>query len=257
MLAKNPIVAFSRRFSLVSQIAMGLVLGVIIGTVTPSFAPTVGILGSLFVGALKAVAPFLVFILVTAAIAQHKEGTQTNIRPILFLYVLGTFGAAVIAVLGSFLFPTSLTLVAAAETSSAPPTGIAEVIKNVLMNLVSNPISALASGNYIGILAWGLVLGIALRDANEVTHTVIADLTNAVSMIVRGVIRSLDFGIARLHGLGGICIQSIDCVLENQTKSVSFGDDVFARKWHSCIFHTFVCGEYSCEHGVGEKTEFT
>ena len=198
MLAKNPIVAFSRRFSLVSQIAMGLVLGVIIGTVTPSFAPTVGILGSLFVGALKAVAPFLVFILVTAAIAQHKEGTQTNIRPILFLYVLGTFGAAVIAVLGSFLFPTSLTLVAAAETSSAPPTGIAEVIKNVLMNLVSNPISALASGNYIGILAWGLVLGIALRDANEVTHTVIADLTNAVSMIVRGVIRFAPLGIMGL-----------------------------------------------------------
>ena len=190
--------AWYNRIGLIWQIIIGMVIGIIIGQFIPSAAPTVGILGSLFVGALKAVAPFLVFILVTAAIAQHNEGAQTHMRPILLLYVIGTFGAAVIAVVASFMFPTSLTLVAAPETNLAPPSGIAEVLKNVLMSLVSNPISALSSGNYIGILAWALMLGFALRNANEVTHTIIGDLASAVSMIVRGVIRFAPLGIMGL-----------------------------------------------------------
>ena len=195
-LAAKP--AWYNRIGLIWQIIIGMVIGIIIGQFIPSAAPTVGILGSLFVGALKAVAPFLVFILVTAAIAQHNEGAQTHMRPILLLYVIGTFGAAVIAVVASFMFPTSLTLVAAPETNLAPPSGIAEVLKNVLMSLVSNPISALSSGNYIGILAWALMLGFALRNANEVTHTIIGDLASAVSMIVRGVIRFAPLGIMGL-----------------------------------------------------------
>ena len=190
--------AWYNRIGLIWQIIIGMVIGIIIGQFIPSVAPTVGILGSLFVGALKAVAPFLVFILVTAAIAQHNEGAQTHMRPILLLYLIGTFGAAVIAVAASFMFPTSLTLVAAPETNLAPPSGIAEVLKNVLMSLVSNPISALSSGNYIGILAWALMLGFALRNANEVTHTIIGDLASAVSMIVRGVIRFAPLGIMGL-----------------------------------------------------------
>ena len=190
--------AWYNRIGLIWQIIIGMIIGIIIGQFIPSAAPTVGILGSLFVGALKAVAPFLVFILVTAAIAQHNEGAQTHMRPILLLYLIGTFGAAVIAVAASFMFPTSLTLVAAPETNLAPPSGIAEVLKNVLMSLVSNPISALSSGNYIGILAWALMLGFALRNANEVTHTIIGDLASAVSMIVRGVIRFAPMGIMGL-----------------------------------------------------------
>ena len=190
--------AWYNRIGLIWQIIIGMIIGIIIGQFIPSAAPTVGILGSLFVGALKAVAPFLVFILVTAAIAQHNEGAQTHMRPILLLYLIGTFGAAVIAVVASFMFPTSLTLVAAPETNLAPPSGIAEVLKNVLMSLVSNPISALSSGNYIGILAWALMLGFALRNANEVTHTIIGDLASAVSMIVRGVIRFAPLGIMGL-----------------------------------------------------------
>ncbi|WP_369585007.1 serine/threonine transporter SstT [Kingella oralis] len=190
--------AWYNRIGLIWQIIIGMIIGIIIGQFIPSAAPTVGILGSLFVGALKAVAPFLVFILVTAAIAQHNEGAQTHMRPILLLYLIGTFGAAVIAVAASFMFPTSLTLVAAPETNLAPPSGIAEVLKNVLMSLVSNPISALSSGNYIGILAWALMLGFALRNANEVTHTIIGDLASAVSMIVRGVIRFAPLGIMGL-----------------------------------------------------------
>lgn len=190
--------AWYNRIGLIWQIIIGMVIGIIIGQFIPSAAPTVGILGSLFVGALKAVAPFLVFILVTAAIAQHNEGAQTHMRPILLLYLIGTFGAAVIAVAASFMYPTTLTLVAAPETNLAPPSGIAEVLKNVLMSLVSNPISALSSGNYIGILAWALMLGFALRNANEVTHTIIGDLASAVSMIVRGVIRFAPLGIMGL-----------------------------------------------------------
>ena len=190
--------AWYNRIGLIWQIIIGMVIGIIIGQFIPSAAPTVGILGSLFVGALKAVAPFLVFILVTAAIAQHNEGAQTHMRPILLLYLIGTFGAAVIAVAASFMYPTTITLVAAPETNLAPPSGIAEVLKNVLMSLVSNPISALSSGNYIGILAWALMLGFALRNANEVTHTIIGDLASAVSMIVRGVIRFAPLGIMGL-----------------------------------------------------------
>jgi serine/threonine transporter sstT len=190
--------AWYNRIGLIWQIIIGMIIGIIIGQFIPSAAPTVGILGSLFVGALKAVAPFLVFILVTAAIAQHNEGAQTHMRPILLLYLIGTFGAAVIAVVASFMFPTSLTLVAAPETNLAPPSGIAEVLKNVLMSLVSNPISALSSGNYIGILAWALMLGFALRNANEVTHKIIGDLADAVSMIVRGVIKFAPLGIMGL-----------------------------------------------------------
>ncbi|MDO4658471.1 serine/threonine transporter SstT [Kingella sp. (in: b-proteobacteria)] len=190
--------AWYNRIGLIWQIIIGMIIGIIIGQFIPSAAPTVGILGSLFVGALKAVAPFLVFILVTAAIAQHNEGAQTHMRPILLLYLIGTFGAAVIAVVASFMYPTTLTLVATPETNLAPPSGIAEVLKNVLMSLVSNPISALSSGNYIGILAWALMLGFALRNANEVTHTIIGDLASAVSMIVRGVIRFAPLGIMGL-----------------------------------------------------------
>ena len=186
--------AWHNRISLIWQIIIGLIIGTLIGQLIPSIVPTIGILGSLFVGALKAVAPFLVFILVTAAIAQHNEGAQTHMRPILLLYLIGTFGAAVIAVAGSFMFPSTLTLVAAPDTDLAPPSGVSEVLKNVLMNLVSNPISALSSGNYIGILAWALMLGFALRNANEATHKVIGDLAEAVSMIVRGVIKFAPLG---------------------------------------------------------------
>ena len=199
MMSKScAVCACVNRVSLIGQIAIGLALGALVGTFIPSAAPVVSILGSLFVGALKAVAPFLVFILVTASIAQHDEDRKTNMRPILFLYLIGTFGAALVAVIGSFMFPSTLTLVAAPDTELTPPTGIAEVFKNLLMNLVSNPISALANGNYIGILAWALVLGFALRDAHESTHRVISDLSNAVSMIVRGVIRFAPLGIMGL-----------------------------------------------------------
>ena len=197
---KSPF-GFFTSLGLVTQIAIGLALGILVGVLVRNTAAAgavveIGaILGSLFVGALKAVAPILVFALVTAAISQHRSGNPTNIRPILVLYLVGTFAAAVVAVGASFLFPSQLLLSGVEAASNEAPTGIGEVMRHLLMNLVSNPIQALADANYIGILAWALVLGTAFRQASEHTRTLINDVAEAVSKVVRGVIRFAPLGI--------------------------------------------------------------
>lgn len=180
--------------SLVKQILIGLVLGVLLATVSKPTAVAVGLLGTLFVGALKAVAPVLVLMLVMASIANHQQGQKTSIRPILFLYLLGTFAAALTAVLFSFLFPSTLHLNAAAE-SITPPSGIVEVLRGLLMSMVSNPIDALLNANYIGILVWAVGLGFALRHSNETTKNLINDVSHAVTFIVKVVIRFAPLGI--------------------------------------------------------------
>ena len=206
----TPILPWYRKISLIWQIVIGLVLGGIIGqyanlvisgsvagnaSLAESIVGFTGIFGSLFVGALKGVAPFLVFILVTAAIAQHSGETKTNMRPILFLYLIGTFGAALVAVAASFAFPSVLTLADSSAVSVEPPKGIAEVLKALLMNLVDNPFRALANANYIGILAWAVLLGFALRRASSATHQVFGDLSHAVSAIVHWIIRLAPIGV--------------------------------------------------------------
>lgn len=180
--------------SLVKQILIGLILGVLLATVSKPAAVAVGLLGTLFVGALKAVAPVLVLMLVMASIANHQQGQKTSIRPILFLYLLGTFAAALTAVLFSFLFPSTLHLNAAAE-SITPPSGIVEVLRGLLMSMVSNPIDALLNANYIGILVWAVGLGFALRHGNETTKNLINDMSHAVTFIVKVVIRFAPLGI--------------------------------------------------------------
>ena len=180
--------------SLVKQILIGLVLGVLLATVSKPAAVAVGLLGTLFVGALKAVAPVLVLMLVMASIANHQQGQKTSIRPILFLYLLGTFAAALTAVLFSFLFPSTLHLNAAAE-SITPPSGIVEVLRGLLMSMVSNPIDALLNANYIGILVWAVGLGFALRHGNKTTKNLINDMSHAVTFIVKVVIRFAPLGI--------------------------------------------------------------
>ena len=180
--------------SLVKQILIGLVLGVLLATVSKPAAVAVGLLGTLFVGALKAVAPVLVLMLVMASIANHQQGQKTSIRPILFLDLLGTFAAALTAVLFSFLFPSTLHLNAAAE-SITPPSGIVEVLRGLLMSMVSNPIDALLNANYIGILVWAVGLGFALRHGNETTKNLINDMSHAVTFIVKVVIRFAPLGI--------------------------------------------------------------
>ncbi|KMJ44215.1 serine/threonine protein kinase [Xenorhabdus khoisanae] len=180
--------------SLVKQILLGLILGVLLAWLAPSAAKSVELLGNLFVGALKAVAPVLVWVLVMSSIANHKAGQKSNIRPILFLYLIGTFLAAVVAVIGSMLFPSTLALVAN-DAQISPPENIIEVLRGVLLNIVANPIDAILKGNYVGILAWSIGLGIALRHANESTKLLVQDLSEAVTKLVRVVIRLAPVGI--------------------------------------------------------------
>ncbi|NMH66012.1 serine/threonine transporter SstT [Shewanella salipaludis] len=180
--------------SLVLQILLGIVAGVLLASVSSSGAQSVAFLGSLFVGALKAIAPILVFILVAASIANQKKNSQTNMRPIVMLYLLGTFAAALTAVVLSFVFPTELVLVAGVEGSS-PPQGIGEVINTLLFKLVDNPVNAVMTGNYIGILAWGVGLGVTLHHANDSTKQVLTDLSHGISQMVRFVIRLAPIGI--------------------------------------------------------------
>ena len=182
------------RMSLISQIAIGLVLGIALALIAPGATKSVALLGDLFIAALKAVAPILVFVLVAAAIANHRHGQPTHMRPILVLYLLGTFAAAVVAVIASFAFPTTLVLDTAAATGN-PPGGILGVLKNLLLSVVSNPVRARMEANFIGILAWAIGLGVALRHAAESTRKMVNDVADAVSSIVQVVIRFAPLGI--------------------------------------------------------------
>ncbi len=183
------------RISLVKRIILGLILGALLGALIPS-ASAISILGTLFVGALKALAPLLVFFLVMHSLAQHKSGAGSNMKTVIVLYLVGTFMAALCAVVASFAFPSTLLLDQAAE--SAAPGGIGEVITNLLNNAVSNPISAIVNANYMGILLWAVVFGLALRNAGEGTKKVLGDISDAMGTAIRWVISCAPFGILGL-----------------------------------------------------------
>jgi serine/threonine transporter len=185
------------QLSLVKQIVVGLIIGIILAVSIPDVAKPVAIFGSLFVGALKAIAPVLVLFLVMSAIAQHKSGQKTNMKTIIVLYLLGTFLAGFIAVIVSFVFPVSLTLGKGAEDVTAPG-GVVEVLKTLLLNVVDNPVKAIFNANYIGILAWAVLLGLALKNAADTTKTLIANFSDAVSKLVTWVIRFAPLGIMGL-----------------------------------------------------------
>ncbi len=182
--------------SLVFRIIIGLCAGVILGITVPHLS-VISLLGTLFVGALKAIAPILVFFLVMSALCQAKQGKHTNMKSIVMLYLLGTFIAGAVAVLGSFLFPVELTLTVGAE-GIAPPSGVWQVLQNLLMNVVANPVDALINANYIGILSWAIVFGLALKHSSEVTKTVIGNISDAVSQGVKWIIQCAPFGIMGL-----------------------------------------------------------
>ncbi|PJK15540.1 serine/threonine transporter SstT [Lysobacteraceae bacterium NML07-0707] len=191
------IAAPAERFGLVPQIALALVLGVLLGTFLPDVATGLSLLGNLFVGALKALAPVLIFVLVLAALCRFQAASGRYIRPVLVMYLAGTFLAALTAVAASFLFPTRLELSLDAAQQTAPAS-LHEVLMNLLMNLVANPVAALANANYIGILTWAILLGLALRRANTQTRALMGDLADAVSQVVRWVIRTAPVGILGL-----------------------------------------------------------
>ncbi|RXK01098.1 serine/threonine transporter SstT [Arcobacter sp. CECT 8986] len=181
--------------NLVLQILIGIVLGVLAGYVSKDFANAVSILGTLFVGALKAIAPILVFVLVSTAIATKEMGVQTKIKPIIILYLIGTFLAALTAVVASFIFPIALVLPDAANVVTTPPDSVISVLKSVLFNMVDNPIHALQTGNFIGILVWAIAIGVAMHYSNEDTKNVFFDISTGITKIVQFIIRLAPFGI--------------------------------------------------------------
>ncbi len=186
------------RLGLVPLILLALVVGTIIGVVAPSFGASLGILGSIFVGALKAVAPVLVFVLVLAAVSNQRIGADTRIKPIMLLYLVGTFSAALVAVVASFMFPTELVLANMQAAEQAAPQSLREVLTNLLMNLVANPIKSLAEANYMGILTWAVLIGLALRHVTDTTRQVVSDLGTAVTSVVKWIIAVAPFGILGL-----------------------------------------------------------
>lgn len=183
--------------SLVKRILAGLVIGAILGKAIPNIA-VIALLGDLFVGALKGVAPILVFFLVMSSLAQHKKGAKTNMGAVIALYLIGTFSAAVVAVIACFMFPVTLTLTDIAAEAAAPPDGVGTVIRTLLLNVVQNPIASLSTANYIGILAWAVVFGLALKHSSDSTKTMLGNFADAVSQAVRWVISFAPFGILGL-----------------------------------------------------------
>ena len=153
------------------------------------------LLGSLFVGALKAIAPLLVFTLVVSAVAQHRKGMNSNIRPVIMLYVVGMAVAALLAVAVSFAFPSFVPLNGVDVADKPIPNGFGEVLQNLLLKIVTNPVQALADANYIGILAWALVLGLALRTADEPTRNFLQNISDAVNKVMYWIIRLAPIGI--------------------------------------------------------------
>lgn len=182
--------------SLIKRILIGMLLGASLGLLFPNLSG-LGILGDLFVGGLKAIAPVLVFTLVANALSQHQKGQDTNMKTVIFLYLLGTFAAALIAVLASFLFPVQITL-SSASTEVAPPDGIGQVLSNLLLNLVDNPLNAVVKANYIGILSWAVVFGLAMREASKNSKELLKTMAGVTSKIVEWIINLAPFGIMGL-----------------------------------------------------------
>lgn len=180
--------------ALVKRILVGLVLGAILGLTVPG-ATGISILGDVFVSALKAIAPLLVFFLVISSLCNAGNSHGGVIKTVIILYMFSTVLAAVIAVFASMALPVKLTLATAAATDTAAPQGIAEVLNNLLLNVVANPVSSLVNANYVGILTWAILLGLAFRAANEITKNVLNDIANGTSAVVSWIINMAPFGI--------------------------------------------------------------
>ncbi|PPB60142.1 serine/threonine transporter SstT [Campylobacter hyointestinalis] len=187
--------------NLILQIIIGIVLGAVLGFIANSgnqmalsIANSTSILGSLFVGALKSVAPILVFILISSSIIVKEFSNANGLKKIIMLYLIGTFLASLSAVIASFLFPTTLVL----QTNNAEllaPQSIIVVLKDLVFKMVDNPVHALSTGNYIGILTWAIGMGIALRHCTVETKKMFKDISEGITKVVKFIIRLAPFGI--------------------------------------------------------------
>jgi len=221
----SPLIEKIARGNLVKQIAVGIVAGIALAQLWPAAAVSSMLLGNLFVQALKAVAPVLVLVLVASALANQEHGNAAKLRPIIGLYLAATFSAALLAVVVSTIFPTTLVLTVS-ELSLQAPQGIVQVLQNLLFKIVDNPVNAIASGNFIGILAWGVALGLGMRHASSASRVFLSDVASAVTLVVRVVIRFAplgifglvagnlaEFGFSALQGYAQVLAVLIACML--------------------------------------------
>lgn len=198
------------KLGLIQRILIGMAIGLILGLTVPKLT-AIGILGSMFVGALKAIAPILVFVLVMSSLASAKQGSGSNMKSVLLLYAVGTLASAIVAVTVNTIYPVTLALGSDLEVTGVEATsGIGEVLKSFLMNLVTNPVTALSEANYIGILTWAVIFGIALKHSSASTKKALEEISDAVSKVVKWVINCAPFGILGLvfttisdTGIGG------------------------------------------------------
>ncbi|HEM4053523.1 TPA: serine/threonine transporter SstT [Streptococcus suis] len=193
----NSIISVWKKMNLIRKIGIGVVLGVLLGLIAPKIT-VIALFGSLFVGALKAIAPLLVLTLVAHALSQAPADQKSNMRTVICLYLFGTFAAAFIAVGASYLFPIKLVLSTTTTTDITPPQGIAEVFQDLLLKIVDNPINALATANYIGVLTWAAVFGLAFRNASQHTKDLLQSTAEVTSKVVGWIIGLAPFGIMGL-----------------------------------------------------------
>ena len=181
------------RTSLIKRIIIGVILGFILGMTLPKVS-AIGILGDLFVGGLKAVAPLLVFVLVASALSQNEKGQKTNMSTIIGLYLVGTLVAVVV----NYFFPITLTLNTATQPKLSSPEGVGQVFHSLLLQMVDNPINALGTANYIGVLTWAVIFGLAFRNSNKETKELLQTIADVTSQVVRWIINLAPFGILGL-----------------------------------------------------------
>ncbi|WP_270314467.1 serine/threonine transporter SstT [Streptococcus infantarius] len=185
------------RTSLIKRVIIGVILGFILGMTLPKVS-AIGILGDLFVGGLKAVAPLLVFVLVASALSQNEKGQKTNMSTIIGLYLVGTLAAALVAVVVNYFFPITLTLDTATQPKLSSPEGVGQVFHSLLLQMVDNPINALGTANYIGVLTWAVIFGLAFRNSNKETKELLQTIADVTSQVVRWIINLAPFGILGL-----------------------------------------------------------
>ena len=189
-----------KKISLIKRIMAGIVIGLILGLTLPQLS-WIGLLGNIFITALKAIAPVLVFFIITAALTRHQKGSQTNMKSIIVLYLLATFVAALVAVVVSYLFPVSVIFPkGGAEVAAAAkaPKAIGDVVNSLVLGAVDNPLKALTEGNYLAILFWAVLLGMGLRNVGDSTKKVIIDISEAITSMVSAIIQMAPFGIIGL-----------------------------------------------------------
>ena len=194
----NPIAKIFNAIPFIMQVIIGLMLGILLAVVYPGDKTVIPAFGQLFVAALKAMAPILVFVLVSAAIAGHNKGTKTNMTPVIVIYFVSMALASLLALIATYIFPTSFPSLASAAENLSPPQGISEVLMNFVIQAVDNPVNALLNGNYVAILVWGIAFGLMFRVAHEHTKMVLDDLAQTVAGVVRMVIRFAPLGVMGL-----------------------------------------------------------